>query len=635
MGERGMRQTPPLGVPSPPRNAMAYPAWLRNFLCCGIAVWSVPALAGGATPAASPGKVAADAQPSADLSKRIGDLIEQLGDPRFPVRERAQAELAELGTAAFDALSVAQTHRDLEIAHRARSLVQAIRMEWVRDSDSEEIRKLLADYDSQPDQVRRKRIETLAERPQSEGLAPLCRIVRFEKSVLLSKLAALAVMDQKRPAKSEWTERARIIQEESRLSQRPAVRWLLTYAEFPTRAEESLSAWKELVAAEGEQTRKSPTHEQRGIQAGLLRQQVVMHLEAGQQNEALITIRQMLDVGNNDSESLAGLVEWVIRQEAWPLVDEVAQRLERQATSDAYLMYLIAEAYQNRGDPKRAEQIAGKAVAQHQGDIEYHFRMAYRLQGEGLMRWAETEYRAVIEANPRPNVALFISLSYGLLGELLNDQERFKDAADTLEQCLKNLPGRVGAQPGSGLVDRSPDQVRARMHYFRAKQYLADNDSAKQIEHLNKAIQYDQAEADALIALYRAETRPAERDKVVRKIRAAAALFKQKLITSPDDPTAMNQYAWLVGNTEGDYDEAIRLSKRSLELASESQQGGYLDTLAHCYATKKDYENAVKYQTQAMELEPHSGEIRRAYERFKALRDEQKAAGNKKAKPAD
>jgi tetratricopeptide (TPR) repeat protein len=82
-----------------------------------------------------------------------------------------------------------------------------------------------------------------------------------------------------------------------------------------------------------------------------------------------------------------------------------------------------------------------------------------------------------------------------------------------------------------------------------------------------------------------------------------------------------NQYAWLIGNTRGDFDEAIRLSQRSLELKPETS--GYMDTLAHCYAGKKDFANAVKWQTKAVKLDPHSGQIVRALERFqKALAEE-------------
>ena len=78
--------------------------------------------------------------------------------------------------------------------------------------------------------------------------------------------------------------------------------------------------------------------------------------------------------------------------------------------------------------------------------------------------------------------------------------------------------------------------------------------------------------------------------------------------------TDYNQFAWLVGNTYGDFDEAIRLSHKSLELRPDA--GGFLDTLGHCYYAKGDLENAVKYQTQAVKLEPHTGLIQRKLNQF-------------------
>ena len=49
----------------------------------------------------------------------------------------------------------------------------------------------------------------------------------------------------------------------------------------------------------------------------------------------------------------------------------------------------------------------------------------------------------------------------------------------------------------------------------------------------------------------------------------------------------------------------------------ERSEGGFLDTLAHCYAGNKDYELAVKYQTLAAEKDPHSQAILRALARFR------------------
>ncbi len=88
---------------------------------------------------------------------------------------------------------------------------------------------------------------------------------------------------------------------------------------------------------------------------------------------------------------------------------------------------------------------------------------------------------------------------------------------------------------------------------------------------------------------------------------------------SPDDPTPYNQVAWIVANTEGDVDEAVRFSHKSVDLARATATGpteikrigGLLDTLGHCYYAKKDYAAAVKYQSEAAKLDPHTKTIAR------------------------
>ena len=77
-----------------------------------------------------------------------------------------------------------------------------------------------------------------------------------------------------------------------------------------------------------------------------------------------------------------------------------------------------------------------------------------------------------------------------------------------------------------------------------------------------------------------------------------------------------------MANTEGDLDEALKYSQKSLELSPEN--GGLYDTLGRVYYAKGDYENAVKNQQHAAELEPHSGLIARQLELFKKAREEHK-----------
>lgn len=102
------------------------------------------------------------------------------------------------------------------------------------------------------------------------------------------------------------------------------------------------------------------------------------------------------------------------------------------------------------------------------------------------------------------------------------------------------------------------------------------------------------------------------------RARVARALeqIDEEIQALPQEANGYNEYAWLVANTEGDFKKAIRYSTRSLEMAFDNPS--YLDTLAHCRFAAGDRAAAVRIQSLAQRLEPHSRTILRNLERFRA-----------------
>jgi hypothetical protein len=86
--------------------------WVAGLLCViGAAVASEP-------PSRDPAPVSAE---------RLQQLIAQLGDPKFKVREQAAAELSRLGRPALRALKEAAANsKDLEVRKRAKAVAEAI-----------------------------------------------------------------------------------------------------------------------------------------------------------------------------------------------------------------------------------------------------------------------------------------------------------------------------------------------------------------------------------------------------------------------------------------------------------------------------------------------------------------------------
>ena len=183
------------------------------------------------------------------------------------------------------------------------------------------------------------------------------------------------------------------------------------------------------------------------------------------------------------------------------------------------------------------------------------------------------------------------------------------------------------------------------MHFYQACDSHQKQDFANERELLDKAVEIEPNNADVLIALYRLpDSTPAQRQKIMELIANSAQFCRNQIDEDPDSPHFYNHLAWLIANTEGDFDEAVRLSEKSVQLErailapdnpgqaeatvidKEEKLGGLLDTLAHCYAAKGDYVAAVKSQTEANRLMPHSQTIAKklAFFRTKLPPTEQK-----------
>jgi tetratricopeptide (TPR) repeat protein len=180
-----------------------------------------------------------------------------------------------------------------------------------------------------------------------------------------------------------------------------------------------------------------------------------------------------------------------------------------------------------------------------------------------------------------------------------------------------------------------PGGMMSRMHYFYAVDLLRRGEKEKAIARLNRGVAEDSEDVDVLIALFRLPERTAEQQAETRRlIRQATEDSRQTIVEATQALSqvqaipgqelefykrrlagAHNQFAWLVANTEGDFEAAVASSHESLKLRP--GEGAYLDTLGASYFANGDLTNAIKYQTEAVRKDPHNGQLKRQLERFK------------------
>ena len=564
---------------------------------------------------------------AADVKRLIGDL----GARQFALRERAQAELQRLGLAAFDALHDAQDSNDIEIAIRSRYLLRSLDLRWAREDDPLPVKEILRGYGDKSASERRNLLEQLAALADGQGIGALCRVVRFDDSNLLSKRAALLIVQQSASDDPAAKQQVRdLIPAEIGPSQRGAADWLRIFVDLQDDPEALLDAWETFTRREETVFHHTPEKSSADIVRDLLRWQADLLERLGRREQALAVVQRTINLLDGSREQLLETVDWLIQREAWPTVELVAERFAERFNDSALLLYRLAEAHRRQDRGELAEQTAQQALKLNKDNHQDHILAAFSLQERGLFDWAEREYRYVIELGP-PASQHDLRVRF-LLSEMLHDVGRNLDAAETLQPAVDAMNNDQNVEYLVRRIGREPGGIRSRLNYFYGEHLRSREQLAEQRERLEEGAKQDPTDADLLIAMYRAShADEAWRKTTLQLIQEAAEVFRQQVregeqaIASADNEElravynrqlagANNQLAWLVSNTEGDYDEALRCSLRSLELRPKT--AGYLDTLGRCYFAKGDYEKAVQVQTQAVELEPHSGQIRRQLELF-------------------
>lgn len=597
-------------TPRSKSSPMVLPAARFSFVLAGVI------LLAGSLPAGAADSTSATQKPVEQ--KRIVELIRQLGADDYFDREKAQAELTAAGPQAFDSLSESlDTERDVEILGRVSYLLRLIKVEWNDKNDAVEVRNLTQNYEGMDDDARKDVIDKLAQLPDLKPIGALCRVIRFERSQALSKRAAVRLIDRKEVAGEEWSAREKAMQTGLGTSPRAAAEWVRTFIltkHDPAKAVESLKA---LTDTEMQVLRQYPQRSGPDILMSLWRKQADLLKQLDRRREAIAAMMQMVALEQTGTTVLSEVLKWLVESQAWGEIDELATRFAARFDQDPLLLYALASARQAQGKSAEALEIVARAKKLNPEDQRRHLIIGLELHKRGLIEWSEGEYRDAIGMGT-PGQVLTLTAQF-LLSESLHDRKADEEAGKVLDAATKGMEAAMAQGLDFSEADRTLEANRARAHYFYALHYLDSKDpkdSKTALKHLLEGLGEDPHDTEILIALFQIPDLDASlRDRVRKLIRESADIYRRQIQENPNSDTPYNQLAWLLSNTEGDFQEALKSSLKSLEIRPENP--GHLDTLGRCYFALGDFDNAVKTQSRAIELEPHSQQMRRQLQIFK------------------
>lgn len=652
---------------NPPRNGFRW-AVIGIALACVI---FVPI--SGVIRAASPKETAqGGGGPAKSTDQLIGELIEKLGSESYATRIRARNQLKTFGLEAFDALREAQNHDDSEILSAARYLVKSLRVSWSKASDPQEVREILFEFGAQSDAERLGRIELLGKLPNQIGVEALARLARFDPIVSISRRAAMLVLKQ--PLGREKAGRHRLADQiESVIgeNQRDEVQWLLAYAQDLRNGKYSDKRWTDLVRLQRKRVDSgaSPIITSASVMQ-LIRILATRALAEGARQPALALVTEHIDLVAPTTRDLAEHAGWAIRKRMYPIVVALYQRHKHTFGENAELLYSAALAYRETGEAELAEQLASSAleinplpelVAADQDETDEdgnpknpdggltnhqlqeiaraHHLVAYLLNARGCYAWSERENRAVIQ---HCDIESHVGVSARWeLATMFADQLRHGDAAEVVLAIADRSKKDRLYQNTLGRWAFSADQIRSLYQYESGLALLEKDRPNRETlsevkEKLRAAYNLNASNIDILIRMYRIDDpddsnwKPSVVKLIEQSGQAVAehiARYEARQKARPADSVKdklgeyFNQYAWLIANTEGDYQQALEYSLRSLKFLNADQtdqRAARLDTCARCYFSLGRYQEAVQAQEKAIALDPFSLPMKRQLKQFQA-----------------
>jgi tetratricopeptide (TPR) repeat protein len=573
--------------------------------------------------------IAQEGAPEADSKapqQSVDELIKQLGADQYSQRRRAEEELMRLGPGIHDQLKLAEQNDDLEIAERAKYILQSMRVEWIQPQDSQEVRRALARFGDLSADEKVSRIRTLAELPKGQGLPALCRIARLDHAPRISRNAAVALLD----AELTSEETAAIVdacRQELQTIDRPATEWIGLWLQEQQDRQATLAAWGNAIDAEQKLLEeKSPDTDYYTVYS-LLQRRLKICDELKLTDETTSALLAVVDLmaGADDrrqfNSSIVQALEWIVEHQRWDVLGQVYEKYRGKIHGDRSLLYYYAAAIAKAGNVDEANKLADRAFEMKPDSEFERLVIAERIAAIGSVDWAMRDYRAAIDALPATD---FESLyARRELAMWLHDRQEYKAASDVLAEFFAAIQAKENRAARRTLLQQVDGQAYLNALEGRQLLYLANHHHGRgeydsERETLEKAYDKYDGDPDVLIAMARIpgvddEFKQRTRDRIAKM----SDLYRNEIERMPEDPSKYNQWAWLVSNTEqseADYQKAVQHSLRSLELSPD--EPSYLDTLGRCYFSAGDVENAIKSQQKAVERAPQYQIMRRQLAEF-------------------
>jgi tetratricopeptide (TPR) repeat protein len=558
---------------------------------------------------------AAVAEPSATtlpalVPAPVEPLIEALRDPD-PTRRAAAAEsLRRMGERARPALIAASRGEDPSIAAATGEIL--ISLPWITQDDPEAIRTALRHY-GQPDPLQRVetvfRIASSYPRPLASQI--LLRLALEEPS---EEVCWRIVSVLKRMMEANVHQRLGSVDQSN---PRASLLILAARSSFLSDRRRSHALLRRAIEIEA----RAPTADV-GEMDFAFDALAGAAISAGRYDEAAALRRQQSSRPSSSAEPFSSSAVhdlFVLHARFGPLPGfDQDLRTYGVFLSDPQILYALSEMYRRRGHPAAAVACAQTAAA---ASLTSHRRVAVArwLRRQNWLELAIAELLAVTRSDARTIDVAHVEARF-VLADLWARLEQLDEAAAAMQSALSMVESngmQLMLNDGAGRsipFDAPAYRAQVAWRRFRAAQARGDKSTAD--AQLAKVLAGRSWDSEMAIDLVPYLKQIGREDEARAMFEQAHARARAQIAEGPAKASLLNGMAWLCARSGERPQEGLELANRAVEASP--GQPEYLDTLAEAHFQLGNFNEAIRLEQAALELEPLDPFMTAQLKRFQA-----------------